>query len=139
MYLSFIASHTLFTKHFLKLLEESMHTRILNLQFIYMNILLYNYNSVHTCISIFFPSLYMYHVSPSFTHIIIIVTKAMSPIKFNQWGLPEVNNETMVTSEPNVWCGGDIAGLAATTVESVNDGKQAAWHMHCYLQVYMFI
>ena len=59
----------------------------------------------------------------------------MFPIKFNQWGLPEVNNETMQTSEPNVWCGGDLAGLAATTVEAVNDGKQAAWYMHCYLQV----
>ena len=59
----------------------------------------------------------------------------MAPIHFNQWGLPEVNYETMQTSEPNIWCGGDLAGLAATTVESVNDGKQAAWYMHCYLQV----
>ena len=65
----------------------------------------------------------------------------MAPIRFNQWGLPEVNYETMQTSEPNIWCGGDLAGLAATTVESVNDGKQAAWHMHSYLQVnrYMYI
>ena len=53
----------------------------------------------------------------------------------NMSGLPEVNYETMQTSEPNIWCGGDLAGLEATTVESVNDGKQAAWYMHCYLQV----
>ena len=63
------------------------------------------------------------------------VVQAMAPLKFNRWGLPEVNQETMVTSEPNVFCGGDLAGLANTTVESVNDGKQAAWYMHQYLQV----
>ena len=68
-------------------------------------------------------------------HFFLLVIKAMSPIKFNQWSLPEVNNDTMQTSLSNVWCGGDLAGLAATTVEAVNDGKQASWYMHCYLQV----
>ena len=65
------------------------------------------------------------------------VVKAMAPLKFNKWGYPEVDPETMATSEPNVWCGGDVAGVANTTVESVNDGKQAAWHMHAYLQVHI--
>lgn len=60
--------------------------------------------------------------------------KAMEPIKFNRWGLPEVNTETMQTSEPWVFCGGDIAGVAQTTVESVNDGKQASWYIHKYVQ-----
>ena len=63
------------------------------------------------------------------------MVQAMAPLKFNSWGLPEVNQETMGTSEPNVFCGGDLAGLANTTVESVNDGKQAAWYMHQCLQV----
>lgn len=43
---------------------------------------------------------------------------------------------------PPVWCGGDAScatGSAAdpsqTTVESANDGKTAAYHMHQYLQV----
>lgn len=63
------------------------------------------------------------------------VVKAMEPLKFNKWGLPEVDPSTMCTSEPWVFCGGDIAGVANTTVESTNDGKQAAWHMHKYLQV----
>jgi dihydropyrimidine dehydrogenase (NADP+) len=62
------------------------------------------------------------------------VLDAMSPIKINSWGCPEVDSETMATSEPNVFCGGDLAGVANTTVESVNDGKQAAWYMHKYLQ-----
>ena len=39
----------------------------------------------------------------------------------------------MVTSEPDVFVGGDVGGVANITVESVNDGKQAAW----YLQVFV--
>ncbi|NXG65715.1 DPYD dehydrogenase, partial [Hemiprocne comata] len=62
------------------------------------------------------------------------VKEAMAPIKFNRWGLPEVDPETMQTSEPWVFAGGDIGGLANTTVESVNDGKQASWYMHRYIQ-----
>lgn len=62
----------------------------------------------------------------------------MAPIKFNRWGLPEVDPETMQTSEPWVFAGGDVAGLANTTVESVNDGKQASWYMHRYIQVIFF-
>jgi dihydropyrimidine dehydrogenase (NADP+) len=63
------------------------------------------------------------------------VKDAMSPLKFNKWGLPDINPETMQSSEPNVFCGGDLAGTSETTVESVNDGKTAAWFMHKYLQV----
>lgn len=62
----------------------------------------------------------------------------MAPIKFNRWGLPAVDPETMQTSEPWVFAGGDIGGLANTTVESVNDGKQASWYMHRYIQVIFF-
>ncbi|KAM9129937.1 dihydropyrimidine dehydrogenase [NADP(+)] isoform 1-T1 [Pangshura tecta] len=62
------------------------------------------------------------------------VKEAMNPIQFNRWGLPEVDPETMQTSEPWVFAGGDIGGLANTTVESVNDGKQASWYMHRYIQ-----
>lgn len=63
------------------------------------------------------------------------VIKALEPMKFNEWGLPEVDPVTMSTSEAGVFCGGDVAGVANTTVESANDGKQAAWYMHTYLQV----
>lgn len=60
----------------------------------------------------------------------------MSGIKLNRWGLPEVDETTMQSkSNPRVFVGGDLGGVAETTVESVNDGKTAAWFMHCYLQV----
>ena len=53
----------------------------------------------------------------------------------SRWGTPEVDTETMETSEKGVFCGGDLAGTAETAVEAVNDGKMAAWTMHSYLQV----
>ncbi|KAF4533474.1 hypothetical protein B566_EDAN016562 [Ephemera danica] len=62
------------------------------------------------------------------------IKAAMAPLKFNSYGLPEVNSVTMCSSEPDVFCGGDIAGISETTVESVNDGKTAAWSIHKYLQ-----
>ncbi|XP_029393420.1 dihydropyrimidine dehydrogenase [NADP(+)] [Mus pahari] len=62
------------------------------------------------------------------------VKEALSPIKFNRWGLLEVNPETMQTSEPWVFAGGDVVGMANTTVESVNDGKQASWYIHKHIQ-----
>uniref|UniRef100_A0A3Q4G7B7 dihydropyrimidine dehydrogenase (NADP(+)) n=1 Tax=Neolamprologus brichardi TaxID=32507 RepID=A0A3Q4G7B7_NEOBR len=65
-------------------------------------------------------------------------TEAMTPVKLSRWGTPEVNTGTMQTSEPWVFAGGDVAGLANTTVESVNDGKQASWHIHRYIQLPLF-
>lgn len=68
-------------------------------------------------------------------HFLSVVIEALAPVKLTRWGTPDVNTDTMQTSEPWVFAGGDIAGLANTTVESVNDGKQASWHIHRYVQV----
>lgn len=62
------------------------------------------------------------------------VKDAMRPMKFNKWGLPEVDTTSMKTSVKGVFCGGDLAGVAQTTVESVNDGKIAAWFIHKFIQ-----
>ena len=68
----------------------------------------------------------------------IAVISALEPLKLNRWGLPEVDQKTMRTSEGWVFCGGDLGGVAHTTVEAVNDGKQASWFMHQFLQVNRF-
>ncbi|XP_026679577.1 dihydropyrimidine dehydrogenase [NADP(+)] [Diaphorina citri] len=62
------------------------------------------------------------------------VLEAIKPVKLDKYGYPEVNYTTMATSVPGVFCGGDTANLSDTTVESVNDGKTAAWHIHKYIQ-----
>ena len=61
--------------------------------------------------------------------------QALEPLKLDKYSYPTVDLTTMSTSEQGVFCGGDLAKVASTTVESVNDGKTAAWHMHRYLQV----
>lgn len=53
----------------------------------------------------------------------IPVVSALSPLKLNRWGTPEVNTKTQGTSEEWCFVGGDLGGVAETTVESVNDGK----------------
>uniref|UniRef100_V5GTH2 Dihydropyrimidine dehydrogenase [NADP(+)] n=1 Tax=Anoplophora glabripennis TaxID=217634 RepID=V5GTH2_ANOGL len=60
--------------------------------------------------------------------------EALKPLELNGWNLPVVDPDTMQSSHPSVWCGGDVAGTAETTVESVNDGKTAAWYIHCALE-----
>uniref|UniRef100_A0A1B0D4C8 Dihydropyrimidine dehydrogenase [NADP(+)] n=1 Tax=Phlebotomus papatasi TaxID=29031 RepID=A0A1B0D4C8_PHLPP len=62
------------------------------------------------------------------------VIKAMSPVPLNSYNLPIVNPNTQQSQNPRIFCGGDLAGQAETTVESVNDGKTAAWYMHCFLE-----
>jgi len=62
------------------------------------------------------------------------IRDAMGGISMNKWGTPDVNSDTMTTSEADIFCGGDLAGVAGTTVEATNDGKVAAWSMHKYLQ-----
>ena len=42
----------------------------------------------------------------------------------------------MGTSNPAVFCGGDLADTAETTVEAVADGKIAAWSMHRYFSIH---
>ena len=64
-----------------------------------------------------------------------IVLQAFAPVQLDKYNYPVVDLKTMATSEKGVFCGGDLAKLASTTVESVNDGKTAAWHIHRYIQV----
>ncbi|KAJ8931236.1 hypothetical protein NQ314_015880, partial [Rhamnusium bicolor] len=60
--------------------------------------------------------------------------EALKPLNLNDHNLPVIDLNTMQSSHPSVWCGGDVAGVAETTVESVNDGKTAAWYIHCALE-----
>ncbi|CAH1393543.1 unnamed protein product [Nezara viridula] len=61
------------------------------------------------------------------------ILQALEPLDLNTRNLPKINSQTMETSVQGVYCGGDFAGFSETTVESVNDGKTAAWYMHKYL------
>ncbi|KAI8894117.1 hypothetical protein BC833DRAFT_606063 [Globomyces pollinis-pini] len=63
---------------------------------------------------------------------------ALKPLIINNdSGLPDVNSISMASSELGVFLGGDITGFSHTTVEAVNDGKQAAWNIHTYLNPHL--
>lgn len=62
------------------------------------------------------------------------VQKALQPLKFSSSGCI-TDRKSMATNVPWVFCGGDLAGVAETTVEATNDGKTAAWSIHKYIQV----
>ena len=63
------------------------------------------------------------------------MVEALEPLHVSRYGTLDVDPATMQSKEqPAVFAGGDLAGVAQTTVESVNDGKQAAWHIHRYVQ-----
>ena len=69
-------------------------------------------------------------------HFSLTVIEALAPLKASKEGTIDSDPLSLQSREvPSVFIGGDLAGIAQTTVEAVNDGKQAAWHMHRYLQV----
>ncbi|KAJ6242846.1 dihydropyrimidine dehydrogenase [NADP(+)] [Anaeramoeba flamelloides] len=59
---------------------------------------------------------------------------ALDPLTFNQEGFANINCKTMQSNDEEwIFVGGDLAG-GKMTVEAANDGKTAAWNIHCYIQ-----
>ena len=54
-------------------------------------------------------------------------------IETTQWGLIQVERETLATSMPGVYAGGDAAFGPRTLIEGVSDGKRAARGIHAWL------
>lgn len=67
------------------------------------------------------------------------VISALEPLKLNKYGNIDVDLKTSKTQIPWLFAGGDVVGIAETTVEAVNDGKTSAWSIHRYIQVSVFL
>jgi len=52
----------------------------------------------------------------------------------SDWGTIKVNKDTMESSVPGVFAGGDIVRGGATVILAMGDGRKAAAGMHEYLQ-----
>lgn len=61
-----------------------------------------------------------------------LLSAALAPLTLNKWGQISVNHYGQ-SAVADIFAGGDVIG-ASTTVGSVNDGKNAAWGIHCYLR-----
>jgi glutamate synthase (NADPH/NADH) small chain len=59
-----------------------------------------------------------------------IIFNTTPNLKRNKWGYIEVNQETMETSIPNVYAGGDIVTGSATVIQAMGAGRAAANAIH---------
>jgi len=58
---------------------------------------------------------------------------AKDEIKLTRWDTFAVNDDTMETSVPGIFAGGDVARGADTAIQAIADGKKAAQHIAIYL------
>jgi len=63
-----------------------------------------------------------------------LIPQTTPGVRTNRWFLFEVDPETMMTSRPGVFAGGDNVNGADLVVTAVADGRRAAEAMHRYLQ-----
>ena len=63
-----------------------------------------------------------------------LIASALPSLETTRWGTLVVNEETMQTSIPDLFAGGDIVRGGATVILAMGDGRRAAAEMHGYLQ-----
>ena len=63
-----------------------------------------------------------------------LIPSEVKDLKVSKWGTIEVNEETMQSSIPEMFAGGDIVRGGATVILAMGDGRKAAASMHEYLQ-----
>lgn len=63
-----------------------------------------------------------------------VVTKSTEGLELNRWGNIVVDEETMMTSIPGVFAGGDIVTGAATVILAMGAGKKASEGIDTYLR-----
>ena len=63
-----------------------------------------------------------------------LIASALPSLEVTRWGTLVVNPETMQTSIPDLFAGGDIVRGGATVILAMGDGRRAAAGIHQYLQ-----
>jgi len=63
-----------------------------------------------------------------------LIPACLAGLKMSRYGTIEVNEETMQSSIPEIFAGGDIVRGGATVILAMGDGRRAAASMHRYLQ-----
>jgi glutamate synthase (NADPH/NADH) small chain len=63
-----------------------------------------------------------------------LIPSALPDLKVSKWGTIEVNQETMQSSIPDIFAGGDIVRGGATVILAMGDGRRAAAGMDEYLK-----
>jgi glutamate synthase (NADPH/NADH) small chain len=63
-----------------------------------------------------------------------LIPQSLPDLKVSRWGTLVVDEDTLQTSIPDVFAGGDIVRGGATVILAMGDGRKAAASMHQYLQ-----
>lgn len=63
-----------------------------------------------------------------------IIQQTTEGLETTRWGTIQVNEETMQTSIPGVYAGGDVVSGAATVISAMGAGKKAANAIHEYIK-----
>ncbi|MFO7656324.1 MAG: NADPH-dependent glutamate synthase [Bacteroidales bacterium] len=63
-----------------------------------------------------------------------LIPQSLPGLKMTKWGTIEVNPETMQSSVPELFAGGDIVRGGATVILAMGDGRKAAAGMHEYIK-----
>jgi len=63
-----------------------------------------------------------------------LIPKALADLKVTDWGTIVVDKDTMQSSIPEIFAGGDIVRGGATVILAMGDGRNAAAGMHKYIQ-----
>jgi glutamate synthase (NADPH/NADH) small chain len=63
-----------------------------------------------------------------------IVPSSLKDLKMTNWGTIVVDQDTMQSSIPDIFAGGDIVRGGATVILAMGDGRKAAAGIHQYLQ-----
>jgi len=63
-----------------------------------------------------------------------LIPRSIQGLDVSKWGTIIVDENTMQTSLPEIFAGGDIVRGGATVILAMGDGKKAAESMHLYLQ-----
>jgi glutamate synthase (NADPH/NADH) small chain len=62
-----------------------------------------------------------------------LISQVLPSLEISRWGTIVVNQETMQTSIPDLFAGGDIVRGGATVILAMGDGRRAAAGIHSYL------
>jgi glutamate synthase (NADPH/NADH) small chain len=63
-----------------------------------------------------------------------LIPRSIQGLDVSKWGTIVVDENTMQTTIPEIFAGGDIVRGGATVILAMGDGKKAAESMHVYLQ-----
>ena len=63
-----------------------------------------------------------------------LIPRSLANLKVTEWGTIIVDKETMQSSVPEIFAGGDIVRGGATVILAMGDGRRAAAGIHKYIQ-----